>query len=248
MFKYYFNHIAKTGGNTFKKQLDNAGFNLKETKEKRIKSKFYLIDGHNGMGPIIENPNTRCFTMIRNPVTRTISNFATLSDIYFTKNESLEDKKIFFESWIMDDNNMLIKSNFQTRNLTKSVKKDLDFYKKHAFYNTLTESQKNIYSPLIGWGIDDSKIDFNDAEKNFKNMILVGTTENHILFMQNIIDIFNDTHKLNLRKDLLRQEKVNENTLSDYLSKNINDNIKKRILELNNWDYYFWEEAFKNVK
>jgi Sulfotransferase family len=246
MSKYYFNHIPKTGGNTVKKQLNNLGLDSKETKLKQIKSKFYLMGGHFGMGPVIENPNMQSFTMLRNPMNRVISNFATISGLFFTKNETLEEQKKFFESWIMDDKNMLIKSNFQTRNLTKGTKKDLNFYKNDKFYKSLNEYQKSIYSPFVGWGIEDTEIDFNDAEKNFKNMILVGTTEKHITFMKNLVDIFNQTHDLGLNANLLKEEKVNDNPLSEYFAENISNVVKKRIIELNNWDYYFWELASKN--
>lgn len=225
-------------------QLEIMGISSPEIKKNKIKSKFHLIDGHYGIDPIITHPDIKTFSIFRNPIDRVVSNFTVLEDLYFTEKETNKEKLYFFESWVRDDNNLLLKSNFQSRFLSKSSSpKNRTITIDQEYLNQLNEKQKTRIEQLMGWGIDQSEIDFNYVEKIFNNLVLIGTTENHYSFMKNLVDMFNTSDKLNLDINKIKNTKFNNSPLSFYINANMTKEAKDILKNLNRLDFVLWEKA-----
>jgi hypothetical protein len=265
MPKIYHNHIPRTGGNfvsaSLMQKMFKVGLNkyhirhpdyqFKVLKKEEIQD-VDVISGHFGLEPeiLLGKENLSSITVLRDPVSRIVSHF-TACIFTFEKNplynKNIENSKIFsideqlkiFKAWIRNSDDMLTKSNFQSRWLLNGLNNDLQ---------TVTREEAEDENKLVllttrdGWGVGLKEPTYEKVLEKVNGMFCVGTTENIKGFFSNFDKKFYDAFNLVLPETFLDSSQYQLDT-----SKTIYNMISSEdidiIKELNQIDLKLWEHV-----
>lgn len=264
MHRIYHNHIPRTGGNFVRDILTNKMFvvsnptvhirhpdyQFKELKKEEIINAD-IISGHFGIEPemLLGKENLYSITTLRNPIVRLVSHFTANMEFVFQKNPVYSDdiyaigepnteKALkMFKKWIRNSEDMLSKSNFQSRWLLNGLNNNL---KPVTAKDAVDENQLILLTTRDGWGVGIKEPSYDETLEKINNMFCVGTTEKIKDFFLNFDKKIYDNFNLILPEIVLEpKEYALTSTLNLYnaLSSEDIDIIK----ELNQIDLKIWE-------
>ena len=263
MHKIYHNHIPRTGGNflstTLMEKMTKVGldkyhirhpnYQFKTLEKKEIED-VDIISGHFGVEPeiLLGKENISSITTVRDPVARLVSHF-TACIFTFEKNpvynKNIENNKVFniyeqlkvFKEWIRDSNDMLCKSNFQSRWLLNGLNNDL---------KTVTREEAEDENKLVllttkdGWGVGLKEPTYEEVLEKVNNMFCVGTTENMKGFFLNFDKKIHNSFNLVLPEVSLNSDQYHLNTSKTIYGMISSEDIDI-IKSLNQIDLKLWE-------
>jgi hypothetical protein len=244
--KIYFNHIPKTGGRFFNEILNSTDqiktYFVQDDEDLSLEllNKYDAITGHLGTYPNILFNNIKTCTLIRDPVSRLISHY---SHAYRRSDKTQDEVLSHFDRWIFnDDEDIFIKSNFQSKCLTNSVLPKI---------NKLPIDKTN----FIKDGFRYIKKDTNYVDaKNYLDMcnLVVTSTNiehnkiwNHPNTLSNILKFLNISNISDTRiTDILNAEwDKYKNPMSKFILHNLSKLQISKIEELNSIDIEIFEYA-----
>lgn len=260
MSTVYFNYMPGTGGTHLIESLKKSNFfnlitvyNTNMNPELKEEDMFNanFIHGHAGYGPNLINKEIKTITLLRNPIERVCSYFATLYELV----NDLE----FDPSGFMDN-----KDNFYTVITTHQDNKDpikmFDYWLNHTKYS-ITKSNEQSYSlvfarkpPIVNKILKNvtpykefSRQDLlrSTVLENFSKLSLVGTTEEMDKFLEKCFDFLNLEFNLSLKNPNILNE-TNNSDLTNIIFKSLDDSQIEKITKINSIDFEIWKLAGQN--
>jgi len=182
----YLLHVPKTGGTsvsaTLAPLLDKAGLpwhkNARPPHDYDF-SEFVFIDSHLGNCLNVISKKTAVACMVRNPVNRSISNFLWIYNSILMKNQKYQEMNNLLERmrfYLFHDEDYSFHKNIQSKFICNSVSASVfsgDFIFSYEDYSKT-------------WFIEDSPVSTELAIQNLNSFEIVGITENHKKFMDDI--------------------------------------------------------------
>lgn len=182
----YLLHIPKTGGTsvsaTLGHSLDEAGLPWHKNARPPHNydfSEFVFIDSHLGNCPKVISEETAVACLVRNPVDRSISNFLWIYDSVLMQKQKYQELQSIVERlkyYLFTDKDYEFHKNIQSKFICNSVSTSV-------FSSDFTFDYED-YSKT--WFIDDSSVSTELAIQNLNSFQIVGITENHDKFMDEI--------------------------------------------------------------
>ena len=259
MYSLYFNHVPKTGGTYIMSSLIKAGlldyvnfFDLASKDNvdiEDVKDKNFIA-GHYGTYINSLKPNVKSFTILRNPIKRTISLYSTMYELYL---KNPEDKKSLYEfesqyrSFLThkhnDDPYKLLDYWLNDPGFAEEVSNNQSSYLVNSkiFLMYYGDTKKTTKFKLSD-DINHKEINFNNVKESLDSMILIGTLENLNTFKDSLFEIVNKNFECNLT-DINPEKEENVSDLSKYLYGKLNKSQINQIEELNSIDFEAWEYA-----
>ena len=191
---------------------------------------YRFINAHFGITPI-DNPNFDTAVLLRDPFDRVISNFAwfmmnnTFDYRGSYENLSVEQK---LKRYLFEDSFYFCHRNVQVRFLTGKVSdKNMDIHYRLK-YNpddpiyfekpVTNQYEHNLMVRSENWFLESENFTLEEAKTNLDKCLIVGTTDNHSKFMDNIFSWFKENWDYDLQEDFnkLIDEKLTESGLPYY--------------------------------
>jgi hypothetical protein len=241
--RLYFLHIPKTGGSSLNFQLEKYLLNNNIPKFPPSGppytdnfDEYVYITGHFARYPIDRTSNLDIACLFRDPLDRAISTFLYIyNKILLFSNEysnidAFIDKLRYF---LFDDPDYFGHRNIQSK-----------FICNEPLINTIENKGEEIFwhkKKTKDWAIEKKEITFDLAKTNLNKIQIVGTTENHDIFMNNIKDWFFINYNIkidftnfikNKSSIIYNDELYNTKKIKNMLSKN----DRKKFLSINNID------------
>jgi hypothetical protein len=263
----YHYHIPKTGGvyvasNVEDLLLNQVGLKYTELREffyfPHIDKEFVLnseyIAGHYGTEPFDYVPDTKAFTTLRHPVNRVISHFS-LAKNYFLQapeyadlvdsnpNNDLQMMQAILKRWVLSEDHMLAKSNFQARFLTNKLdpaKQPIEEEKDFKLFKTATIAQGALEGWQIGTEIEPT---FDGAMQTLSKMKVVGVVEKMDRFYPRLLTWLHE--EFGKTYTWPNYPPANARPISAQLSIDLDPEVVDRLVELNPIDYQLWDWAQK---
>jgi hypothetical protein len=195
--RLYLLHINKTGGtsvlHSIKDVIEEAGlpwFPKPEKPQQMIKdfNGFVYIQRHLGLFPVGRADNLSIACIFRNPVERIVSNFTWSFNGFVKDNPKYAnlrtiDEKLRF--YLFHDYDHKPQNNMQTRFVCNSISDELFF----DLFNCGPGLYHKIKKTNSGF-IPDDYTSFELAKQNIRNFEIVGTTEEHEMFLLKVRNWF----------------------------------------------------------
>lgn len=195
--QFYFMHIYKTSGLSLNREILNRFSN------KQVYSNFVglvddkqllsssLITGHFASYPIdlFKNNNRplNSFTIVRDPIDRSISHYLYESKIYDPNSEPSIDG---FHSFISD--NYQIMKDIQTKNITSSMNTDLSNY----VYRAMLSGKYGLQDVFKSLGTTSRFLAAETNESEWRSHVdkfsLIGTVHNRSKFINSLMNMLDD--------------------------------------------------------
>ena len=248
----YLLHIPKTGGTSVSATL---GHSLDEAclpwhKNARPPhnydfSEFVFIDSHLGNCPKVISEETTVACIVRNPVNRSISNFLWIYDSVLMKKQKYQEIGNILERlkfYLFHDENYLFHNNIQSKFICNSVSASV-FSSDFKFgYEDYSET----------WFIDDSTVSTELVIQNLNSFQIVGITENHDEFMDQVsqwmlsnigLKVDRKNYKFVLKSEI---ENMGNIITTNLLVAELSTPEIQKIIENNNHDFEVYEYIKQN--
>lgn len=267
----YVLHVPKCGGTTVSVQLrsrifeyDQLAFYGQVINDKKLDLNNYkIIQGHFGNYPISKISNIDTVFLARNPVDRSLSNFAWLmmnnvfeNNINYTMLNSIQEKLKYylFEDLFYSEHN-----NLQSRHLCNGIEECVFNYKYNFRYlNTeekvLIEKYKNnmmYINKTQNWYIQNNNTNYGNVKEQIEKVKILGTTEKVNQFIDEVYILFAkyNPNKLVKNLDTIKNHKHNESKIilhnQEIKTKDLKNMLSKKELskieENNSLDMQLWE-------
>jgi hypothetical protein len=248
----YLLHIPKTGGTsvsaTLGNSLDKAGLpwhkNVRPPHNYDF-SEFAFIDSHLGNCPNVISKKTAVACIVRDPVGRSISNFLWIYNSVLMKNQRYYEMNNLLERlkfYLFHDEDYSFHKNIQSRFICNPVSTSV-FAGDFAFgYEDYSKT----------WFIDATPTSAESAIKNLNSFQIVGTTENHDSFMDQVsqwvflnlgLRVDRKNYKFVLKSEV---EDMDNIITTNSLTAELSALEIQKIIENNNQDFEVYEYIKQN--
>ena len=208
---------------------------------------YAYIQGHLGTYPIGLVDNLDVAYICRNPVERSISNFAWLwmTNVIQNKEEYLDIKDISkkLKYYLFNDEFYFPHRNIQSRFICNKPSENI--FKYMFDRESLTKRELEIcelekighINQTQNWYIGDENTSIEYAKSQIDSFKIIGTTENHDQFVEKIIDWFQENYQVDSRAEDYQHRvetgnKINESKLNINDSETINTEDLKSMLSI----------------
>jgi hypothetical protein len=243
----YYNHIPNTGG----RYVIDTLISVPEIKLNYIKHRS-VINLENlrhdiFIGHLFAEPNKiikdlKTVVAIRNPINRLVSHYSMISQT--PKEDTVDNILKDFNSWLFNDNqDIFIKTNFQSKCLTNIRKQD-GLQQEDYLENSDTKHLQNFFKN--GLDMEKKETNYEDAQKYIDMCELILITEDLAKDKNKIIEFFlNGKNKASLNSEISSLKY--ESPVSKIIMSNINKDQIDKIKQLNSIDLAIYEYA-KSIK
>jgi hypothetical protein len=258
--RLYLLHINKTGGTSVLHSVkdvleknDLPWYPKPEVPQQMISdfNRFAYIQRHIGLYPIGKTENLSIACILRDPVERIVSNFAWSFKAFVRDNHkyanmlTLEEKLRFY---LFEDNDHMPQNNMQIRFVCNSISEEL-------FYDLFNcgPGEYHKHKKTNSGFIPDTFTDIGLAKHNLSSFDIVGTIENHKLFLSRVHKWFEEKYNLEFdeEKDVKSNASLVEFNGEQFSSKRIYEMLSQseidRVRENNRLDQEIYEYA-KNLE
>ena len=252
----YFLHIPKTAGMT--SGVDLGQFLVANNLPKYppsspphgdVSSEYAFIQGHLGRYPISKIDNLSVATLVRDPLTRAISNFLYIYErVLANKEEYLNLKTIEagLKYYLFDDPNYVGHRNIQSKFICSEPEENI-------FKDLPVDGQLDYENRSKQWHLKDIEITPELVKSYVDEFDIVNTTLNVPLFVNRLVNWFN-TNYPDLETKSLSSEIFNiNNSLVTFGNKNysteslifsLSDEEVAKFLDLNSIDFELYEYVY----
>jgi hypothetical protein len=248
----YLLHIPKTGGTsvsaTLGHSLDKAGLPWHKNARPPHNydfSEFFFIDSHLGNCPKVISEETAVACIVRNPVDRSISNFLWIYNSVLMRNQKYYEMNNLMQRlrfYLFYDEDYLFHRNIQSRFICNSVSASV-------FFDDFVFGYED-YSKT--WFIDETPVSAELAIQNLNTFQIVGTTENHNSFMDQVsqwvflnlgLRVDRENYKFALKSEV---EDMGNIITTNLLASELSTSEIHKIIENNNQDFEVYEYIKQN--
>jgi len=232
--QFYLLHIPKTGGTSVSLSLYNSlhqnglkSYPNKRPPHEKNLSEYVYIGAHLGRNPINSIDNLSVGCILRNPISRSISNFLWIKDsILENKYKNVKDK---LRHYLFEDPDYFDHYNIQTRFICNNQKPidmiDYQIWSRNWYLN--------------------NKLDVNFAKSELDCFEIVGTQDKHRDFTVKVHDWFDKNYNIKIEYNIERHDLKSET--SEYLLNTLTKSEKEKILNNNYKDYELYAHAKERV-
>jgi hypothetical protein len=252
----YFLHIPKTAGTTSGIALNHflIANNLPKYPPSNpphgdVSSEYAFIQGHLGRYPISKIKNISVATLVRDPLSRSVSNFLYIYDrVLFNKKEYLNLKTIEekLKYYLLEDPNYFFHRNIQSKFICSEPGENM--------FKDITSYEEIDYEDRIKqWYLKDIKITPELVKSYIDDFDIVNTTLNVPLFINRLVDWFNSNYpeieKKSLGTEILNMNISsvnfnNKNYTTQSLISSLSDEEIEKFLDLNSIDFELYEYVY----
>jgi hypothetical protein len=252
----YFLHIPKTAGMTtavtltqFLNKNGLSKYPPSAPPHGDVSSEYAFIQGHLGRYPISKIDNLSVATLVRDPLTRAISNFLYIYQRVLANREEYLNLKTIeagLKYYLFDDPNYISHRNIQSKFICSEPEENM-------FKDIPNEQELDYENRSKQWYLKDVEITPELVKSYVDEFDIVNTTLNVTLFINRLVDWFN-TNYPDLETKSLGSEIFNINNSSvtfgnktystESLIFSLSDEEIAKFLDLNSIDFELYEYVY----
>jgi hypothetical protein len=252
----YFLHIPKTAGMTvginfaqFLKENNLSKYPPSPPPHGDVSSDYAFIQGHLGRYPISKIENLSVATLVRDPLDRAISNFLYIYNRVLSGREEYLNLKTIeagLKYYLFDDPDYTSHRNIQSKFICSEPEENI-------FKDIPTEQELDYANRSKQWYLKDVDIDIDLVKSYIDQFEIVNTTANIPVFMNRLVDWFNENYPelktkslsseiLNINESLLTF--TNKTYTTESVKTSLSDEDVMKFLDLNSIDFELYEYVY----